>query len=347
MTVPLRRRNRQWLLACRPSGALGLEHFAFRDVEMHEPELLPGQILVRNLVFSCAPTIRNWMNDPHRSYRASIMPGEPITGPACARVVRSANERFPAGSVLVGVSSWQDYSIMSPDLAPTPVLPVPVGLSLTDAMGVCGLNGLTAYFGLLKIGQPQRGETLVVSAAAGSVGSIAVQIGKLKGCRVIGIAGGPAKCEWLLKTCGVDAAIDYRAGNLSEALARAAPTGVDIFFDNVGGEILQITVDHMAIHGRVVLCGQVSAYNSDAPAQGPRDMMRVVYKRLLLQGFVTGDYLDEAQAARSELQRWLAEGKIVRHEDVRSGFEQLPAAFLDLFTGANAGTLLVASDEWG
>jgi hypothetical protein len=307
--------------------------------------LLPGQILVRNLVFSCAPTMRNWMNDPQRSYRASIMPGEPIVGPACAQVVRSANERFPAGSMLVGVSSWQDYSIMSPDSAPTPVLPVPAGLSLIDAMSVCGLNGLTAYFGLLKIGQPQRGETLVVSAAAGSVGSIAVQIGKLKGCRVIGIAGGPAKCEWLSRTCGVDAAIDYRAGHLAEALARAAPAGVDIFFDNVGGEVLQITVDQMAVHGRVVLCGQVSAYDSDTPAPGPRDMMRVVYKRLLLRGFVTGDYIDEADAARTELQRWLAEGKIVRHEDVRRGFERLPAAFLDLFTGANQGTLLVVSDD--
>src|SRR5262245_30272177 len=266
--APLERRNRQWVLASRPSGALRLDHFAFRDVEMREPELLPGQILVRNLVFSCAPTIRNWMNDPQRSYRASIMLGEPITGPACAQVVRSANPRFPVDSVLIGVSSWQDYSVLSPDSAPTPVLPVPAGLSLTDAMGVCGLNGLTAYFGLLKIGQPQRGETLVVSAAAGSVGSIAVQIGKLKGCRVIGIAGGAAKCEWLSRVCGVDAAIDYRAGNFTDALARAAPAGVDIFFDNVGGEIMQATVEQMAVHGRVVLCGQVSAYNSDTPAPG-------------------------------------------------------------------------------
>jgi NADPH-dependent curcumin reductase CurA len=285
------------------------------------------------------------MNDAQRSYRASIMLGEPITGPACARVVRSANPRFPVGSLLIGVSSWQDYSLMNPDTAPTPVLPVPAGLSLADAMGVCGLNGLTAYFGLLKIGQPQRGETLVVSAAAGSVGSIAVQIGKIKECRVIGIAGGSAKCEWLARVCGVDAAIDYRAGNFAEALARAAPAGVDIFFDNVGGEILQTTVEHMAVHGRVVLCGQVSAYNSDTPAPGPRDMMRVVYKRLLLRGFVTGDYIDEADAARSELQRWLAEGRIARHEDLRRGFEQLPAAFLDLFTGANQGSLLVTNDS--
>jgi NADPH-dependent curcumin reductase CurA len=243
------------------------------------------------------------------------------------------------------VSSWQDYSVMSPDSAPTPVLLVRPELSLTDAMGVCGLNGLTAYFGLLKIGQPRRGETLVVSAAAGSVGSIAVQIGKIKGCRVIGIAGGAAKCEWLSRVCGVDAAIDYRAGHFAEALARAAPAGVDIFFDNVGGEIMQTTVEHMAVHGRVVLCGQVSAYNSDTPAPGPRDMMRVVYRRLLLRGFVTGDFIDEADAARSELQRWLAEGKIVRHEDVRRGFKQLPAAFLDLFNGAHQGSLLVTNDS--
>jgi len=336
--------NRQWLLKQRPVGALRLENFEFRQQEVPQPELAPGQVLVRNLVFSCAPTMRNWMNDAKRSYRTPVALGEPITGPACAQVVKSAHPRFTVGALLVGVSSWQDYSILEPDNTPVPVITVSSDIAPTDALGIYGLNSLTAYFGLLRIGKPRHGETLVVSAAAGSVGSMVVQLGKLYGCRVIGIAGGRAKCEWLTNTCGI-AAIDYKSTELttglSERLARLAPNGVDVFFDNVGGAMLQTVTEHMAVHGRIVVCGQVSAYDSDQPAPGPRDMMLLVYRRLLMQGFVLGDFVDEISSAHDELMQWVAAGKIQRHDDVRNGFVGLPAAFLDLFSGKNTGALLV------
>jgi NADPH-dependent curcumin reductase CurA len=281
------------------------------------------------------------MNQAQRSYRASIALGEPIVGPACAQVVSSRHPRFFPGSLLVGVSRWEDYSVIQPDVAFAPVLEVPSGVTSVDALGVYGLNSLTAYFGLLKVGRAAAGDTVVVSAAAGAVGSMVVQLAKLKGCRVIGVAGGKDKCQWLMQACGADGAIDYKSTDVSAALAELAAKGVDVFFDNVGGGLLQTLVDHMAAHGRIVVCGQVSAYDSAMPAPGPRDMMRVVYQRLLIQGFVLGDFVSQAQAARAELMRWVEQGKIVRHADVRSGFAALPAAFIELFSGANRGALLV------
>lgn len=333
--------NRQWLLSSRPSSTLSFGHFAYREQQLEPPHLEAGQVLVRNLVFSCAPTIRNWMNGAQRSYRTPIAVGEPIVGPACAQVVSSAHRRFSPGSLLIGVSRWEDYSVIEPDAAFAPVLEVPSGMTPIDALGVYGLNSLTAYFGLLKVGRPEPGATVVVSAAAGAVGSMAVQLAKIKGCRAIGIAGGKEKCQWLMNACGVDAAIDYKSDDVSAALTKLAPGGVNVFFDNVGGELLQILIEHMAVHGRIVVCGQVSAYDGATPAPGPRDMMRVVYQRLSIQGFVLGDFVAQAHAARAELMRWSEQGRITRHADVRCGFAALPAAFLDLFSGTHRGALLV------
>jgi NADPH-dependent curcumin reductase CurA len=332
-------RNRQWLLSSRPSSRLSAENFAYREQDLEPPHLEPGQVLVRNLAFSCAPTIRNWMNESGRSYRAPIALGEPIIGPACARVVRSQHRRFRPGSLLIGVSRWEDFSVIEPELAFAPVLDVPPGMSPVAALGVYGLNSLTAYFGLLSVGRPASGDTVVVSGAAGAVGSVALQIAKIKGCRAIGIAGGKEKCNWLRKACGADDAIDYLSDDVSAALTRLAPDGVDVFFDNVGGELLQILIERMAVHGRVVVCGQVSAYDSATPAQGPRDMMRVVYQRLCIQGFVLGDFRSQVHAARTELMRWCEQGKIVRNESVRHGFAALPTAFIDLFSGKHRGSL--------
>lgn len=337
--------NRQWVLKRRPAGALRLEDFAYREIDIELPQLADGQVLVRNLVFNCAPTMRNWMNESGRSYRASVALGDAIVGPACAQVVRSADERFGVGSRLIGVSRWEDYSVIEPRAASTPVLSVPPEMSSTDALGLYGLNSLTAYFGLLHIGKPKPGDTLVVSAAAGSVGSMVVQLGVIHGCRVIAIAGGQEKCSWLSSACGAHGVIDYKAEDVAQRLVQLAPNGVNIFFDNVGGHLLQVLTDHMAVHGRIVLCGQLSAYDRNEPAPGPRDMMRVVYGRLTIQGFVLGDFLADTHAARAELMSWEARGKIVRHEDVRCGFMQLPAAFLDLFAGANRGTLLLKVAE--
>jgi len=334
-------RNRQWLLKSRPTGKVTAANFEYSEVEIPEPQLRPGQILVRNLVYAPAPTQRNWMNAPGRSYRAAIAVGSPIIGPAGAQVFKSAHPLWPVGAQLTAVCGWQDYSVLEPDSANTPVIPVPRDMALTDALGPYGMNSLTAYFGLLRVGEPRPGETVVISAAAGSVGSVAAQIAKIKGCRVIGIAGGPVKCEWLRAVCGVDATIDYRSQNVRERLAQLCPTGVDVFFDNVGGDILQAVMDNIAVHGRIAVCGQISAYDGGADASGPRDMMRVVYWRVRLQGFVLPDFHGEIELARSDLARWMKEGKLVHRQDLRHGFEQLPGSFLDLFSGANSGTLLV------
>ena len=339
------RLNRQWLLACRPSGRVKLSDFRMRTEPMPEAPLTPGQILVRNLVFHLAPTMRNWLNDPSRSYRAAVGIGEPIIGPGGAQVVETANARWPVGTRLTCVSRWQDFSVLEPDSSPTPVIPTPASVSTIDALGVLGLNSLTAYMGLIKVGQPQPGETVVVSAAAGSVGSMAVQIAKLLGCRVIGIAGGAHKCRWLLEVCKLDGAVDYKAENVRARIAALCPDGVDVFFDNVGGDILHAIMDNIAAYGRIAVCGQISAYDSDLPAPGPKDMMRVVYQRVRIQGFVLGDFPNDIESARADLSRWVAEGRIIHREDLRDGFETLPAAFLDLFSGQNTGTLLVKISE--
>ncbi len=337
--------NRQWVLASRPLGRVKLSDFALRTDAIAEPILAPGQILLRNLVFHLAPTMRNWLNDSKRSYRAAVRIGESVIGPGGGRVIRSNHPRWPVGTRLTLVSRWQDYTVLEPDKSPTPVIATPPSLSTIDALGTLGLNSLTAYVGLINVGQPKSGETVVVSAAAGSVGSMAAQIAKLLGCRVVGIAGGADKCRWLVDVCGLDAAIDYKNENVSIRLAQLCAKGIDVFFDNVGGDILHAVMENVAPHARIAVCGQISAYDSDAPAPGPRDMMRVVYQRVRIQGFVLGDFPNEIERARTDLARWIVERKIVHRVDLREGFENLPAAFLDLFRGENEGTLLVKIAE--
>jgi len=340
----MERMNRQWVLASRPQGRANLGNFNYREVPFREPELEVGQILVRNRLFSCAPTMRNWMNDSSRSYRASVALGEPIIGVAGAEIVASRHDGFPPKSFVTTTSRWEDFTVLNPDTAAVPVYPLPQGISLLDAMGPLSLNSLTAYFGLFSVGRPQPGETVVVSGAAGSVGSVACQLAKLNGCRVIGIAGSKTKCDWLTAACGMDGAIDYKSENVSQRLSVLCTGGVDVFFDNVGGEILQAVINHIAPKGRIAVCGQVSAYDSDAPAAGPRDMMKIVYGRVRIEGFVLGDFADQVDRARADIDRWRNEGKLVFRQDIREGFAKLPLAFLDLFTGANEGSLLVAAD---
>jgi NADPH-dependent curcumin reductase CurA len=339
--------NRQWVLASRPQGHAALSNFEFREVPLQEPELRDGQILVRNRVFSCAPTMRNWMNDSRRSYRASIGIGEPIIGVAGAEIVSSRHADYPVGSLVTSVSRWEDYTVLEPDTAAVPVYPVPSGGTLADAMGPFSLNSMTAYFGLFRVARPTPGEIVVVSGAGGSVGSVACQLAKHHGCTVIGIAGGKSKCDWLLSACGVDHAIDYKSENVSKRLGALCPQGVDVFFDNVGGEILQAVMDNIAVKGRVAVCGQVAAYDSDTPAPGPRDMMKVVYWRVRIEGFVLGDFFGQIDQARTDIDRWRKEGNLVFRQDIRRGFKNLPAAFLDLFTGGNQGALLVTADADG
>jgi hypothetical protein len=259
-------------------------------------------------------------------------------------VLHSAHPQYAVGSRLIAVSRWEDYSVLRPDEMAVPIVPVPASMTPVDALGIYGYNSLTAYFGLLRVARPLAGETLLVTAAAGSVGSVALQIGRIVGCRTIGVAGGSEKCAWLREACGADAVVDYKSDDLDARLTELAPAGVNAMFDNVGGAQLAAAIRHMAPHGRIAVCGQVSAYDGNTPAPGPPDMMRVVYGRLRIEGFVTGDFLEDADAAREEIACWVRQQRLFIAIDVRSGFAQLPAAFVELFRGTNRGTLLVTAD---
>ncbi|MEQ8497354.1 MAG: NADP-dependent oxidoreductase [Gammaproteobacteria bacterium] len=336
--------NRQWLLRARPQGHLRLEDFEYREQPAATAPLAEGEVRIRNVVFLCAPTMRNWMDPPGNSFYPSVPLGAPVMAPAVGRVVASNNPEFAVGDRVSSISSWQDFATVAATELRKPTK-LPDGVSFIDALGRFGLNPLTAYFGLLEVGQPQAGETLVVSGAAGSTGSTVCQIGKIKGLTVVGIAGGRDKCAWLTGECGIDAAIDYKHENVEARLAELCPTGVDVFFDNVGGDILQAAVNNMAPKGRIVLCGQISSYDADQQPEGPRNMMRLIYGSIRMQGFLCGNYAAEFPRAVADLKAWHDAGKIVYREDLHVGFDQLPDAFMTLFRGANQGTLLVAIDE--
>lgn len=314
--------NRQWLLKSRPQGALTLDNFEFREQNIPEPDLKQGQILLRNLMFTCAATMRTWMNAPGQSNRCIDL-GTPIRGTGGSQVLKSNHPRFPVGTRVMILSHWEDYSVLEPDTSPTPVLAQPPEVKLIEAMR--NLNSCTAYFGLLRVAEPKAGETVVVSAAASSVGSMVVQIAKIAGCRVIGIAGGHDKCDLVVKELGADAAIDYKHENVGARLKELCPKGVDVFFDNVGGDTLSAVIDNIAVKGRVAVCGQVSAYDSDTPAPGLRDMMKVIYRSVTIRGFTMNEFMQDADTARADIKRWMAEGRLKHREDIRFGFEK-PAA---------------------
>ncbi|CCA92197.1 MULTISPECIES: NADP-dependent oxidoreductase [unclassified Novosphingobium] len=338
--------NRRWLLARRPQGELSLDDFAFEERPFEEPELAAGEVIVRTGLFACTPTVRNMLNDAGHSHRGSIPLGNPIQGITGGLILRSRHPRYPEGKRLVAVLGWEDYRVIAPDLSPLPVFLLPDDMTIEEALGVAGLNAQTGYCGMLHVGRPRPGETVVVSAASGSTGSIAAQVARIGGCRVIGIAGGKAKCDWLLNEARLDAAIDYKNEDVANRLAELCPEGIDVFYDNVGGSILQAAMDNIAVHGRVVVCGQLSAYDSGAPAPGPDDMMKVVYSRVRIEGFVIGDF-DAAttRRAQADLLRWHREGALAHRLDIRHGFEALAASYLDLFRGGNEGTLVVRTAD--
>lgn len=335
--------NRQWLLARRPNGPAVLEDFEFREQGVEQPELKEGEVQLHNMAFLCAPTMRNWMDPPGNSLYPSIPIGDPVMAPSAGRVTASAHPDYPVGSRIATISSWQDYEVLLPDERPTQV--IPEGQTFLDALGIFGLNALAGYFGLLEVGQPEPGETVVVSGAAGSAGSVAAQIAKIKGCRVIGIAGGPDKCGWLVDHCGLDACIDYKRESVADRLKELCPDGINIFFDNVGGEVLQAVIENMAEFGRIVLCGQIASYNDGEAPEGPRNMMRLIYGGMRMQGFLMGHYADKFAEAVKELDAWEKQGLIKHREDIREGFDSLPRVFNALFEGKNKGTLIVQIDE--
>lgn len=331
--------NRQWLLRSRPQGMVNVDNFEYREALLPVPDLAAGEILVKVLCFSFDPAMRGWMDDVP-SYLPPAGLGEPMRATAVAQVLRSNNPVYPEGSLVQGMFGWQEYAVAGPDSL-VPPMPVPEGTPPTWPLSIFGGTSLTAYFGLLDVGQPQPGETVVVSGAAGATGSVVAQIARLKGCRVIGIAGGSEKCRWLREDCKLDAVIDYKNEDLSARLGRLCPQGISVFFDNVGGKTLETAIDHIAERGRIVLCGQISSYNDATPQPGPANLMNLITRRVRMQGFIMLDYIDRLEQATSDLANWVSAGEIVWREDIQEGFEQIPATLLRLFKGENQGKQLL------
>jgi NADPH-dependent curcumin reductase CurA len=327
--------NRQWLLARRPQGLVHPDDFRWNEAPV--PELAEGQVLVRNLYLSCDPTQRSWMAG--RTYMPAVKIGEVMRSFAGGEVRASRNPAIEEGQLVYGMFGWQDYCAAGPgDLFE--MVKVPAGVPLDAALGVLGLTGLTAYFGLLDVGAPKRGETVVVSGAAGATGSVAGQIAKARGCRVVGIAGGREKCDYLA-SIGFDAAIDYKTDNVMTRLRETCPQGIDVFFDNVGGRILDAALMHLAMHARVVLCGSISGYCEVTPPEGPRNYMQLLVRRSRMEGFVMTDFNQRVPEAQAALSAWLRDGSIRHRSDVIEGLENAPAALVRLFTGENRGKQLV------
>lgn len=332
--------NRQWRLAARPEGLIKESNFEWRADAIPSPA--EDQVLIRNIYLSIDPTYRIWMNESE-SYMPPVAIGEVMRGGAVGIVEQSRNSEFEEGDIVQGLLGWQDYAI--DDGTGIVKLFKDASIPMTHYLGIFGGNGLAAYFGLMDIGQPKEGETLVVSAAAGGVGSLVGQIGKIKGCRVVGIAGSDEKCDWITNELGFDAAINYKTENVSQSLSRHCPDGIDIYFDNVGGEILETVLDQINLHARIVLCGMISQYNTSELVSGPRNFVNILYKRARIEGFIVLDYLDRVMEAMTDLGTWLFEGKLQYKVDIVDGLENAPKAVNMLFDGSNRGKLIVKISE--
>ena len=329
--------NRRFLLAERPTGPV--DENTYDLVSEPAPEIGEGEALVRVKWISIDPTNRTWIGETP-TYLPPVAIGEVMRGLGLGEVVESNNPNFPVGALVNGLTGWQDYTVIS-DENPLMVIPDGVEADPAQLLGMMGMTGCTAYFGMLEIGEPKEGETVVVSAAAGAVGTVAGQLAKMKGARVVGIAGGPEKCAWLTDELGFDAAVDYKADDWQKQLAAATPDGIDVDFENVGGEIMEAVFARLNIRARVVLCGLISGYNEEEPPAGPRSFGNLLINRVKLQGFIILDYYPRFGEAIRDLSQWAAEGKLRSEETVVEGFEELPNALNMLFAGENKGKLVV------
>ena len=328
--------NHQFLLARRPVGAVQRSAFEYVSTPLAAPA--EGEVQVKIAYVSLDPAMRGWMN----AYEGSYMPPVPLNSVMRAlgagEVVASNNPSFKVGDHVAGMLGVQEYANhngaglakVDPRLAPLPLF-----------LGTLGMPGLTAYFGVLDAGQLKEGDTVLVSGAAGAVGSIVGQIAKIKGARVIGIAGGADKVSYLTKELGFDAAIDYKAEDVSAAIKRHAPNGVDLFFDNVGGDILEAALNNLAMQARIVICGAISQYNNTTPPKGPSNYLQLLVKRATMRGLMVADYYPRAMEAITTMGGWLAAGKLKSREDVVEGLQNFPEAFNKLFEGSNNGKLVL------
>ena len=325
--------NHRFLLAKRPVGLPQPTDFTFEESAVAEPA--DGELVVKNRYISLDPAMRGWMNDV-RSYVPPVALGEVMRALAVGEVVASKAAGFAAGDIVVGAFGMQEYAVVAAKGATklAPLAPLP------RFLGVLGMTGLTAYFGLLDVGKPKAGDTVVVSGAAGAVGHVVGQIAKIKGCRVIGIAGGAAKCAYL-RELGFDAAIDYKSEDVAAALREHCPNRIDVFFDNVGGDILDAALARLNRGARVVICGAISQYNATGGMKGPANYMSLLVNRASMTGMVVFDYQDRYPQAIAELAGWLAAGKLKTKEDIRKGLATFPATLLELFSGGNDGKLVL------
>ena len=330
--------NRQWLLAKRPHGMVGEENFEYAETPIPEPG--EGEVVVRNLFLSFDPTQRGWMED-RESYLPPVGLGEPMRAGSIGQVAASNHADFAVGDMVQTTGGWQDFVVVAPDQAIMGVNKIPDGVPPEMMLSVLGVTGLTAYFGLLDLGEPKEGETVLVSGAAGATGSVAGQIAKIKGCRVVGIAGGPEKCAWLKDEAGFDDVIDYKNEDVNARIAETCPNKVDVFFDNVGGDILEAALNHINMRARVVLCGGISSYNATEPQPGPTNLMNLVVMRGRMEGFIVIDYMHRAQEAVQELLGWISSGQLHYQVDLQEGFENIPNTLNRLFTGKNIGKQLL------
>jgi len=333
--------NRQWVLAKRPHGKVGKGNFEYRERRIPKPK--DGQVLVRNRFLSFDPTQRGWMED-RPSYLPPVKIGEVMRASSVAEVVESKHPDFAPGDHVLTGGGWQDYCVVSPAGGVFGVNKLPPGVPLTMPLSVLGVTGLTAYWGMLDLGKPQPGQTVLVSGAAGATGSVAGQIARIKGCRVVGIAGGKEKCAWLKKQARFDGVIDYKHEDVDARIGKLCPQGVDIFFDNVGGDILEAALNHLAMRARVVLCGGISTYNATKPIPGPANLMNLVITRSRMEGFIVIDYMDRSHIAVPELLGWIQAGELVYQEDIQRGFDKIPDTLTRLFTGKNVGKQLLEID---
>jgi len=330
--------NHKFELAARPVGLPKPTDWSFKEEPVRDPA--DGELLVRILYISLDPAMRGWMND-RRSYVPPVAIGEVMRALALGRVTASRNPKFAVGDYVYGALGVQEYAVSKGsglrkvDHAAAP---------LTVHLSALGMPGLTAYFGLLDIGRPQPGETVVVSGAAGAVGALVGQIARIKGCRVVGIAGGPEKCRYL-HDLGFDAAIDYKAGSVYRGLQQECPKGLDVFFDNVGGETLEAALSLIARNARIVICGAISQYNSTIPPKGPSNYLSLLVNHGAMTGFVVGDYVARWGEGLRDMAAWIAEGKLKSREHIVEGLEKFPDTLLMLFSGENHGKLILKVAE--
>ena len=327
--------NRQFRLAARPVGLPKASDWTLTGEPLRDPA--DGELLVRIEYVSLDPAMRGWMNEG-KSYVPPVGIGEVMRAYSGGEVVASRNDRFPVGSKVTGVFGVQEYAISDGKgarVVDTTLAPLPTYLS------VLGMTGMTAYFGLLDVGAAKAGDTVVVSGAAGAVGTVVGQVARIKGCRVVGIAGGADKCRTLVEELGFDAAIDYKHEDVRTALRQHCPKGIDVYFDNVGGEILDIALGQLAMHARVVICGAISQYNATEGVKGPANYLSLLVNRARMQGMVVFDYASRYGEAAQEMAGWLADGRLKSREDIVEGFDTFPDTLLRLFRGENTGKLLL------